>query len=304
MDIFWIDKGNERLTSIDMMSSISNQLFGSTICMFNSNVTLEKSSFIGNTGMRGGVLYAENSKICSLSSVYSNNRATYYNYVVYTGEGGVAYILSATLFLDSCTFSNNEASLYGGGLYLWNVSVVAVNCEFQNNSAGDYGGVADVDNDSVLTLKHCNFSSNRANTSYGGVVNADGNITINIVGCRFVNNYARTSGGCIHMKNSHAYLDGFNVFENNRAEFGGAFTVDNSSINVNGHNNTCDYVTEFTNNTAEQGGALNIHDYSTGNIRCSRFEANRANQRGGAILSRTNTNISLNGLRVLQKLCP
>ena len=123
-------------------------------------------------------------------------------------------------------------------------------------------------------------------------MNADGNITIIINGCRFVNNSA-FSGGCTHMVESYAFLDGFNVFENNRAEFGGAFTVDNSSINVNGHNNTCDYVTEFTNNIAEHGGALNIHDYSTGNIRCSHFEGNQASRRGGAILSRTNTNVSL-----------
>ena len=149
----------------------------------------------------------------------------------------------------------------------------------------------------MITLKNCNFSSNSAHSlndkhGYGGVLNADGNITITINGCRFVNNSAYKSGGCIYMKKSHAYLDGFSVFENNSAEYGGAFTVVDSYINVNSRNDTCDYVTEFTNNIAEHGGALNILDHSTGNIRCSHFEANRGG-RGGAILSRTNTNISL-----------
>ena len=277
-------------STFDRNSAISRRLpVSSTICMFNSNVTLEKSGFIGNTGIRGGVLYAENSKIYSLSSVYSNNHATY-NGV--SGMGGVAYIQSATFFLNNCTFSDNEGGQGGGVLYLHNSFVTAVNCKFQKNSAL-YGGVASLFNASVITLEGCNFSSNRAEGHYGGVLNADGSITITINGCRFVNNSAFKSGGCIHMKKSCAYLDGVNVFESNRAEYGGAFTVDNSSISVNGGNETCDYVTEFTNNIAEHGGALNIHDYSTGNIWCSRFEANRANRRGGAILSRTNTNISL-----------
>ena len=131
-------------------SAISNQ-FGSTICMFNSNVTLEKSSFIGNTGMTGGVLYAENSKIDSLSSVYSNNHATDPGA---EGMGGVAYIQSgsAMFFLDNCTFSDNKADLDGGALYLHNSSVTAVDCRFQKNSAF-YGGVASLFNASVITLK-------------------------------------------------------------------------------------------------------------------------------------------------------
>ena len=135
-------------------SAISNRL-GSTICMFNSNVTLEKSSFIGNTGMTGGVLYAENSKIISLSSVYSNNRVT--------DHGGVAYIQSATFFLNSCTFINNKSNKDGGALYLLYGSVSAVDCEFQSNSA-DGGGVLQLI-DSHAEFSSSSFVDNQANNS-------------------------------------------------------------------------------------------------------------------------------------------
>lgn len=320
-------------TNLNIINSAFDRNFAksdrlsSTICMFNSNVTLENSSFIGNKGMTGGVLYAENSKINSLWSIYSNNHVTNF--------GGVAYIQNAALFLDSCTFSDNKSGEDGGALYLLYGVVAAVDCVFQYNSAAGAGvlqltsnshakfsnssfvhnqannsGVVSLFNACTITLRHCNFSSNKAHSlnldhGYGAVLNADGSITINITGCTFVSNSASTGGGCIYMKkNSHAYLDGFNVFENNSAFYGGVFIVaDHSSIDVNSGDHTCDNATEFTDNSAEYGGALNIIDYSTGNIQCSSFEANQAG-RGGAILARTYTNVSLTGHTILQQPGP
>lgn len=314
-------------------NSASSQFgLGSVICAFNSSVIVEDSTFTENVGTTGGVLYAEQSDIAVLGTSFVSNAAL---------DGGVAYLSHiSSLTVDSCIFSNNSCDKYGGVLCVTRDSVVeAKSSSFMHNTALSVdtqargrGGVLRLSDGSSSSFYNCTFTGNRANTSgvisasntvkinliqsvfysnqaispiphygYGAVLNIEDNVILLIKGCTFKNNSADSSGGCARVRNSHVNISNFNLFENNKAIYGGAFTVWASTMHINTDcSNTekqsvCEEncLAEFIGNTAQHGGALNIIQNSTAHIHCSTFRNNAAKFRGGAVLVRTNTFIDL-----------
>lgn len=142
------------------------------------------------------------------------------------GSGAGVY-LNNYVTLNNCTIVNNEASMYGGGVYInstgGTVHVTLHNCRIMDNNASMGGGVCDrigaeytncrisnniastkgggiyLYNNTTPTLKNCIISNNTANNA-GGMY-ARGQFTA--YNCDFVMNLATESVGGIYHENSH-----------------------------------------------------------------------------------------------------
>ena len=142
------------------------------------------------------------------------------------GSGAGAY-LNNYVTLNNCTIINNEASMYGGGVYINSTGGTAhvtlhdcrimdnsasmgggvcdrvganyTNCRISNNTASTKGGGIYLYNNTEPTLKNCIISNNTANNA-GGMY-ARGQFTA--YNCDFVMNLATESIGGIYHENSH-----------------------------------------------------------------------------------------------------
>lgn len=142
------------------------------------------------------------------------------------GSGAGAY-LNNHVTLNNCTIINNEASMYGGGVYInstggsahvtLNNCIIAdniasmgggvcdrvganyTNCRINNNIASTKGGGIYLYNNTEPTLKNCIINNNTAQSA-GGMY-ARGLFTA--YNCDFVMNLATESIGGIYHENSH-----------------------------------------------------------------------------------------------------
>ena len=295
-----------------------------------SQVTLDSCPVIDNQANWGGAIYSEGNSILALETTFVANHADKGGGAIYLAhnssftldsctvsenscsiDGGAMYItLDSNLEAKNTSFQQNSALPDKGNA---GVMVVAssyanlTNCSFVDNIANNSGVVSTYEQ-AIVHIQGCSFFNNTAYSptldhGYGGTINADGGVEISISWSQFVQNSASSSGGCAHIKDSILHLSNSNTFENNTATYGGAFTFRNSTVHINRY--SCNDFTMFTGNSAQHGGALNIIENSLAHINCSRFEHNGAtykcenaesdsrNCRGGAILVRTDTNVSL-----------
>jgi len=147
----------------------------------------------------------QNGNIGSGAGVYLNNYVTLNNCIIINNEasmyGGGIYINStggtAHVTLNNCIIADNNASM-GGGV-CDRVGADYTNCRINNNIASTKGGGIYLYNNAEPTLKNCIISNNTA-TSAGGMY-ARGQFTA--YNCDFVMNLATESIGGIYHENSH-----------------------------------------------------------------------------------------------------
>ena len=137
----------------------------------------------------GGAFYSVGPTFIS-NSTFTNNRADYGGGVSHAGtmEAALDDIISIELSVSGGAFENNEATYYGGGIYLANyesfgypdefMAVSAIgevtNVTFANNSA-DIGGA--IYTNGTMSIVNCRFSGNQAN-SYGGAIANFGSLSL------------------------------------------------------------------------------------------------------------------------------
>ena len=259
---------------------------GATYLSHNSSFCVDDCTFSEDScGMKGGVMYLTlESKVEVKNTQFQQN----------------------TAFIDSCTCTITGD---GGVMVLSSSHAIFNDCRFVGNCA-NIGGFAYTDNQSTIAIIGCSFLNNSARSAapecgHGGIMYAIRGVKIDISVSKFMHNFASSSGGCAKIiKNSILNISSSTIFENNIAIYGGAFTImTNSTIHIN--KNSCNNLVRFTGNSAQHGGALNIIKSSHADIQCSIFEYNGvtfecentesgiSNCRGGAILVRTNTTLSL-----------
>ena len=128
-----------------------------------------------------------------------------------TGTGAGAY-LNNYVTLSNCTFKHNDASMFGGGLYI-------------NSTGGN----------SRVNLDDCTIRDNTASMG-GGICDRIG---ANYTNCRISNNTASTKGGGIYLYNNTEPVFKNCIFNNNTAKNAGAmyargkFTAYNCDIVMN-----------------------------------------------------------------------
>jgi len=135
----------------------------------------------------GGAVYFQSiGESAFINCVFENNTAL---------TGGAVYSLSSGFVITGCSFYNNLAES-GGGIYnsTSTSEIKVINSIFSNNTASLYGG-GGINNYSVNTIiKNCLFSGNDTVDVGGGIRNNYGGNYI-IYNCTFIDNHAAIGGG-------------------------------------------------------------------------------------------------------------
>jgi hypothetical protein len=221
------------------------------------------------------------------------------------GGGLMVDTHSSVITIANCTFFDNSANQYGGGLFINRRPSVIQNCSFNDNRAMNGGGLCVVE--AATTIQNCTFTSNRAEgagqPNGGGIWLYLGGSSIQ--NCTFSGNYAAYNGGAVAGSN-HGSTISDSTFNNNSAVIagggvgfiGGSFSLQRSTFRNNngGTHGGAAYSyyapstiadCQFIQNLANYGGAVML-DYKlsvTDTIVRSRFLGNSAPIQGGAIHS-------------------
>ena len=173
------------------------------------------------------------------------------------------------------------------------VNLTISHCTFESNRAESLGGALHVSGSHVHVILHSNtFYGNRAERGAAVSViriasfKTSGNST-------FQNNSAALSGGAMYIQSTEGNIESC-TFVFNKAQYGGGMSID--------HHATIES-SLFTNNEAtKSGGALHInrhpseelgHTYYAVHIEQCQFIANRGGDSGGAIQSYAEENLNI-----------
>ncbi|XP_064401792.1 uncharacterized protein LOC135347698 isoform X2 [Halichondria panicea] len=316
-----------------LMDFGSNQLEKTHIAK-TKTATIESTLFMNNTGQALHVeaddVYITNSEFTKNSggAVYikSNNSLinnTGFNYNS-AENGGAVEVVSGTVVITSCAFTNNKASVWGGAIAVVSSSVSISNSELTNNNAysGDGGGAISVTSGNV-SISNSTLTNNSA-TNYGGAINVYSGSSVSISNSTLTNNSA-DGGGAIIVDSGNVYISNSEM-TNNRADFdGGAILVDSGSVSISNSKLTNNSATkyggaivvysgssvsisysgssvsisnsELTNNSADGGGAIGVY---SGNVYISNSELinNSANNSGA--ISVYSSNITFIGRNIIR----
>jgi parallel beta-helix repeat protein len=165
----------------------------------------------------GGGMYCLSSSPTLADCTFSNNQAT-------INGGGMNCSGSSSPTLTGCAFSGNQA-VEGGGVYCGHSSSPTLTgCTFSGNQAEEGGGMYYWD--SSPTLTDCTFSGNQATFNGGGMVCSSSSPTL--TNCTFSANAATNGGGMICSGSSFPTLAGCTL-SGNQADYGGGMSCANSS---------------------------------------------------------------------------
>jgi predicted outer membrane repeat protein len=226
---------------------------------------LENCQFTDNSSKHGGALslgaatsmrnctFGQNSASGSAGAAIVAGRAADCTFTDNTagtstvGEEGGAVELRPGGVLDTCTFTGNSASLWGGAVWVASrqsyepVAMVSA-CEFRNNSAKGGGAIKA---DSGI-IRNCIIANNTAAVYRGGGVAA---YHAEIANCSVSENHAdQGDGGGLSLNT--CTVTGCQVYSNVAGNHGGGVADVGSTIS---HSSIMD-------NTAEDGGGLWCHD--------------------------------------------
>lgn len=145
---------------------------GGGVYFSGSNVTLKDSFVIGNTTVEkgGGVRIDNGSAVTINRVVIDQNDATDY--------GGGIYLILSDLTLINSTISNNTSER-GGGFYIDVATTIVENSTFSANSAQIYGGAMYLDADTSLSTVNAIASINSTTVYDNNADAAAGGIWVN-----------------------------------------------------------------------------------------------------------------------------
>ena len=202
---------------------------------YNSDVTLIECLFSYN---HGSGLFASGPNTVSVKDcIFVGNSAS----GIYAGD-------EVQLTVTDCSFTGNSG-YRGGGIYN-RADARVINCTFLENRAVHWGGGV-MNSGGEPTFVNCAFIENRANGGrYDGNGGGMGNWGSNpvITNCLFAGNVSHDCGGGVYNLNSTATLISNCIFSGNRTQSGGGIQSNNS-------NNVLKNCT-FVGNSALNGGAL------------------------------------------------
>ena len=157
----------------------------------DNNPILVNCELSYNSAKLGGAIYNDHSNTIVSDSNFISNSARY---------GGGMYNFTEAPNpsfrhpkITNCSFSNNAASSYGGGICNFESSPIVNNCEFSGNSARHYGGVMYNNETSSPKLDNCTLSINTAN--YGGAIYCLKPSRTSLAKCTVTGNSAKFNGG-------------------------------------------------------------------------------------------------------------
>ena len=195
----------------------------------------------------------------------------------HTNGGGMFLDNGAQPTLKNCSFVNNTAEGFGGGILNWHSSPTLTDCEFTDNTAQQGGGIFNWYNNNS-TLTNCTFTGNTATDYGGGGMGNNENSSPTLVNCTFTSNTTGNNHGGGGMMNSYSSSPTLTncTFDGNAAgsRGGGIYNTNSSSPMLE----NC----TFENNIAGGNGGGGMHnEASSPTLTNCTFENNSAEHGGG-----------------------
>ena len=293
---------------------------GGAIFSLDSNVTISRTFFYGNSAELGGAIYTEASNITIANSSFMENIASCSINKVDcsgTGTGGVfcsyfsTIVIYGNLFQSNSANSNQETG-QGGVLAAFH-GIVSINGSISMNNRAEGAGGVILAFRVTLTINQSEFYNNTA--IRGGVLITEKSY-INSVFTKFSLNSATFKGGVIHSIRSFIALSK-SSFSENVAQNGGVMFVLDSEVNLTGckaHNNSASgwfggvveikgrtitlIESEFSNNTAEVSGGVAKVNAANISIKNSIFMKNTAKYYYGGVVHAVQANVTISGSNV------
>ncbi len=193
---------------------------GNLATSFITGCTFTNNNANGTVGYGGGM---HESNIA-----HAPTRITNTTFSGNTAKAGAGLFISLddnsdTSSLRNCTFTNNHATLYGGGLHcVTSVAFGVYGSMFSGNSAGDGGGIyngltAFNYPDRTMSIIHCTFTNDSADN--GGGVYTTGVAAIEHT--KFFSNKARNGGGIYSDHSPSLHLTNDTISGNSATHNGG-----------------------------------------------------------------------------------
>jgi predicted outer membrane repeat protein len=160
------------------LSANSASANGGAISSAIGTLTVEGSTFEGNTAQAGGAINVGSGTATIRKSTFTGNSAL--TNLGGDGDGGAIRISSVgiltTTTIERSTFSGNSAARFGGAIANTEFATLTVrNSTLSGNSAANGGGIANVDfppgGTPTATLENDTLSGNSATGSGGGIIN-------------------------------------------------------------------------------------------------------------------------------------
>ena len=248
-------------------------MFTGSICISNSEATINNVSFSANVGVQASCIYApKNAKVNVTGCRFDSNR-----------EGSVVYATPGSkLRIADSTFTDHvlpEDSL----IEIEKTSLDLINCSATNNTMGKIGGSVHASTYCEITVSNCMFDQNAGR--YGAVFYMSIKSSLFISDSQFHNNVASV-GGCVYLLDSILDITE-SIFSNNTAQvYAGAIAAERSNITMK--------LSHFHHHeSGDRGGVLDITNSTLVAQNCS-MENNSA-YRGAAIYKSLNGKIILDG---------
>ena len=259
---------NGTFSNCEIISNTTNSTgSGAGLYLEDSNVSFTSSIFSDNQAhFHAGAIRSENSEINLLNCSLSSNRSL-------TSNGGGAMYLNGGIFsIKSTSFTNNQATFQGGAILISGASGSMEDSNFtgNQNTNSNGGGALLIENSSPSILR-CRFIENSTSANnHGGAIKLDTS-SASITDSIFIGNRSLTnSAGAIYFDSSSSPSFSNNEFRlNSAAQFGGAFFVNGSNLNLTGD--------LFLGNYANLGGGIATQgtmSVSLSNVRALGNEAN------------------------------
>lgn len=225
----------------------------------NQTVTIDTNAvFTGNeANSLGGAIALEYGQLTIAEGArFENNKADTGGAIAMWHDGDTNGETSGSqLNISKADFSGNEASLYGGALFLADTAggeVTITDSTFTGNKSELLGGA--IYNAGTLTVDGTRFENNTASAQGGAIAilqmdtpREQYTTKLDLNGVTFIGNTSNGTGGAIHSEYGTLTITDATFSGNSAEQQGGAIYNDaNSSITFKGDN-------LFTGNTADKG---------------------------------------------------
>ncbi len=166
----------------------------------------------GFANNKGGGIRCENSSPSILNSVFQGNESA-------LGGAGIACLATSSLKIYDCTFIENNATQFGGGIYCGSSSPDISNCIFSGNMANEFGGAIFIAS-STPSIANCYFSENTAENLGGAICLQSSSPEISETD--FYSNSSDNIGGAIYCEGSSPIITESIFAGNSAINYGGA----------------------------------------------------------------------------------
>ncbi|MCL4745171.1 MAG: hypothetical protein KJZ83_07130 [Burkholderiaceae bacterium] len=255
---------------------------GACVDTASATITFDDNLFWMNVADGGGgglaIVSAKGVRVVNDNSFIDNRNTSGGN----VGGGGVHVRESKEIVIDRASFTTNQSSYGGGGLFATDCSggtpaVLVTNARFSANASDHRGGGAGMMRQSWVTFRACEFRANTAKVD-GGAVS--------------VNNLGNAGGhapAAHRVAKTYVALENCTIAGNEARDDGGGLYVSSSSLGI---------VTDcsFTQNSCQNnGGAIQCTYASALDVTSSTFEHNLSRQGDGGAISLRNADLQVSG---------